>query len=55
METVKCSEVMRTCKYSCIYAGVAQFCDYIGKTGCRRGCDAEHCDKYEKKRKSRRR
>ena len=52
MTTVKCSEVIKTCKYCGIVNGTKQCstsvtCDYLLKTGKRRGCSPEACDKYE--------
>lgn len=51
-KTVKCSEVISTCKYACRLnnAGI-RYCDYFTITGCRRGCDPEICTKYEPKKK----
>lgn len=51
-KTYKCSEVGKTCKYQYRhnYGGgrcTDAICYYIGVTGHRRGCDPEHCDKYE--------
>ena len=51
-ETVKCSEVMKSCKYAIKLSGTGDgkfsryCCDYIGMTGKRRGCNPEECDKY---------
>lgn len=46
-ETVKCSEVIKTCHYSSTITEDRVLCDYIGMTGHRRGCDPEKCDKYK--------
>lgn len=49
----KCSEVKESCKYSCGISSRSSsdliICDYIVKTGRRRGCDPEKCDKYKKR------
>lgn len=40
-----------TCKYRSDRTGL-NYCDYIGHTGCSRGCRAdENCDKYEPRRR----
>ena len=50
-KTVKCTPaVMLKCKYSSRYnSGTPSYCDYLCKTGERRGCKPECCDKYEKR------
>ena len=53
-ETVKCSEVIKSCAYSalisnCNSVGMRRFCDYLGKTGKRRGCNPEECNKFKNK------
>lgn len=45
---VKCSKVIKTCKYSGSISG-AEICNYICIEGHRRGCPPEECTKYEKK------
>ena len=51
MKTVKCSKVIKTCKYSAHITNEYMFCDYLCKTGSRRGCSVDACDKYEKRKK----
>ena len=52
-KSVKCTEaVMKTCKYARYMCSNERYCDYISRTGHRRGCPPEECDKYEKKKKS---
>ena len=46
---VKCSKVIKTCKYGAVFNDSTKFCDYLCKTGKRRGCSVDECDKYEKK------
>lgn len=48
-KTVNCTqEVMNTCAYARKYNGsTVAYCDYICKTGHRRGCLPQCCDKYE--------
>ena len=46
-ETHMCSKEIHSCKYSNNISGVYLVCDYINKTGHRRGCDPEKCDKYK--------
>lgn len=50
-KTYKCSKVKQTCKYcgriSSPKATFSNTCDYLLKTGKRRGCNPEACDKYE--------
>ena len=48
-KTVKCTNsVKKKCAYSgCI--GGEHICDYLGKTGHRRGCSPKECDKYKSK------
>lgn len=41
----------RKCKYSGIVGMKNVTCDYILRTGHRRGCPADQCDKYEPRRK----
>ena len=48
-ETVKCSKVISTCKYGRCITNEYRYCDYLCKTGHRRGCSPEQCDKYVKK------
>ena len=50
-KTVKCTpSVMKKCKYGGGYnSGSWHYCDYLCKTGERRGCKPECCDKYEKR------
>lgn len=50
-ETVRCSEAHRTCKYAGSKSINSGMCDYIGITGQTRGCPAEECDKYERRKK----
>ena len=46
---VKCTNsVKQKCVYSG-YLGGYHFCDYLGKTGNRRGCSPKECDKYKHK------
>ena len=52
--TVKCSKVIKTCEYSFSPTTGFTFCDYLCKTGNRRGCPAEQCDKYVKKKRNKR-
>lgn len=47
-KTVKCSEVIKTCKYRG-RVGIDEICDYLETVGHSRGCHPECCDKYEKK------
>ena len=48
-KTVKCTnKIKKQCTYSgCI--GGEHICDYLGKTGHRRGCSPKECDKYKAK------
>ena len=47
--TVKCTNsVKKKCVYSG-WIGREHICDYLGKTGKRRGCSAKECDKYKPK------
>lgn len=46
-KTYKCSEVKKSCYYSVTLEPRMTFCDYICKTGHRRECDPEECDKYK--------
>lgn len=50
-KTVKCTPaVMKTCEYSSRYnSGTPLYCDYLCKTGQRRVCKPECCDKYVKR------
>ena len=41
----------QNCKYFACLDGREYICDYINKTGQRRGCGISECDKYEKKKK----
>ena len=43
---VKCSKVIKTCKYRVKLFDKNLYCNYICITGSRRGCDPEQCDKY---------
>lgn len=48
-ETYKCSEVIKTCAYAQMIKNGTIFCDYLCRTGKRRGCNPEQCTKYEPK------
>lgn len=48
-KTYKCSEVIDTCKWSWSDRNCGRCCDYLSKAGERRGCPAEECTKYEKR------
>lgn len=51
---IRCTDaVMRTCIYANTNGAIS--CDYIGVTGHMRGCPTDHCTKYKKKEKSKRR
>lgn len=53
--TVKCSKVIKTCKYSCVVSGAYHICNYLNMAGHSRGCPPEQYTKYEKKRKANKR
>lgn len=47
VKTYNCSRVINDCYYSNrISGGGTVICDYLYKTGERRGCDPKKCDKY---------
>ena len=48
-KTYKCSEVGGKCIYRAGQSKEVFMCDYIGKTGHRRGCNPEQCDKFKEK------
>lgn len=46
-KTYKCSQVKNSCYYSIrLNGGNIVICDYLHKTGERRGCNPEKCEKY---------
>ena len=48
--TVNCqpnSAVRKKCKFACGTTESTLCCDYLSRTGNRRGCPAEQCDKFE--------
>ena len=47
--TYKCSEVMDSCIYCGRIEHDSKCCNYLYKTGHRRMCDPEECDKYIRK------
>jgi hypothetical protein len=47
LKKYKCSEVQKNCAYAG-KAGSLVICDFIGKTGHKRGCPAEECTAYQK-------
>ena len=45
-KTYKCSQVKNSCYYSLRLSSSVVICDFLHKTGERRGCNPEKCDKY---------
>lgn len=46
-KTYDCSRVKNSCYYSNrLSGGGTVICDYLCKTGKRRGCDPKKCDKF---------